>query len=85
MTIINVRENPEYKEKSIEYFQSKWANEQSMKVYEDCISRSIIAENPLPIWYLLVDSNKIVGCAGLITNDFISCGDLWALAMCFIY
>ena len=46
-------------------------------LYEDCISRSLVTDSPLPIWYLLKSGDEIIGCAGLITNDFISCMDLW--------
>ncbi len=83
MIIINIREHPEYKKSGIEYFQSRWGNENSDMLYEDCISRSITAVNPLPVWYLLLDGEKIAGCAGLITNDFISCMDLcpWLCAL----
>ena len=84
MTVVNVRKKPEYREKAIAYFQSKWANENSMMVYKDSISRSIAAKNPLPIWYLLLDEEEIIGCAGLITNDFISCVDLWPW-LCALY
>ncbi len=72
MTVISVREHPQYKERAVAYFQSKWAGESSMMVYEDCIAHSITTDNPLPVWYLLTDGEKIAGCAGLITNDFIS-------------
>lgn len=85
MTVINIRKNPEYVSRGIAYFQEQWATEQSKAVYTDCITRSVAAKNPLPVWYLLVDeAGEIAGCAGLITNDFISCGDLWPW-LCALY
>jgi N-acetylglutamate synthase-like GNAT family acetyltransferase len=76
MRIISVRENPEYKNKAIEYFQRSWPGVMP-KIYEDCINHSVSATNPLPQWYLLEKGNEIIGCAGLITNDFISRMDLY--------
>ena len=83
MEIVSVRENPIYKERAIQYFQSKWASKESLMVYEDCIKNSITTLNPLPRWYLLIDNETIIGCAGLITNDFISRMDLypWVCAL----
>jgi N-acetylglutamate synthase-like GNAT family acetyltransferase len=77
MEVINLRENSQYKDRAVEYFQKIWSNKDSKAVYEDCITRSLVTENPLPIWYLLIDGDEIIGCVGLITNDFISCMDLW--------
>lgn len=76
MKIISVRENPEYKDKTIQYFQDSWA-EIAPIIYEDCITHSINAKDSLPQWYVLEKDNKIIGCAGLITNDFISRMDLY--------
>ena len=76
MKIISIRDSPEYKNTAIAYFQKSWPDVLPI-IYEDCISNSILARNSLPQWYLLELTDKIIGCAGLITNDFISRGDLY--------
>lgn len=77
MNVINIKHHPHFKDNAIRYFQSKWATEASMNVYENCIEHAITTDSVLPVWYLLLDGEKIIGCAGLITNDFISRMDLW--------
>ena len=76
MKVISIRKNPERKNKAIEYFQSNWKSVSPI-IYEDSINHCIDAINPLPQWYLLEKDNEIIGCAGLITNDFISRMDLY--------
>lgn len=76
MKIISIRENPEYKNIAIKYFQESWSTVYPI-IYEDCINNCIDAKNELPQCYLLEKENEIIGCAGLITNDFISRMDLY--------
>jgi GNAT superfamily N-acetyltransferase len=76
MKVISVRENPERKNKAIAYFQNNWKSVLPI-IYEDCINHCIDAINPLPQWYLLEKDDEIIGCAGLVTNDFISRMDLY--------
>lgn len=81
LKVINVKKQPEYKALAINYFAKNWGNK---IIYQDCIDNSLKTENQLPVWYLLMDENKIVGSVGLITNDFISRMDLWPW-LCALY
>jgi len=76
MRILSIRENPDLKDIAIAYFQQSWQSVWPV-IYEDAISHAIWANNNLPQWYLLEKGKEIIGCAGLITNDFISRGDLY--------
>lgn len=73
--IVGIRDNPEYLERGIDYFASKWGIDR--KIYADSITHSITTGNPLPRWYLLLKNDEIIGSYGLITNDFISRQDLY--------
>lgn len=84
MNIISVRENKGLVDEATVYFQKIWASENTMALYEDCISHSTSNKSSVPNWYLLKEGDQIIGCAGLITNDFISRMDLWPW-LCALY
>lgn len=76
MNIISVREQPQYAQRIIAYLQQCWSEVEPI-IYSDCVNHCIDAANPLPQWYVLMKEDEIIGCAGLITNDFISRMDLY--------
>lgn len=84
MKYVSIRENPAYAEKAICYFQEKWGSEETNLLYEDCITSCLTSPSKLPQWYLLLKDETIVGCAGLIPNDFISRMDLYPW-LCALY
>lgn len=84
MQLLSVRSAPQWADTAIHYFQDKWASEHSKMVYTDAIRSSLTADVPLPQWYLLCDGDAVIGCAGLITNDFISRMDLYPW-LCALY
>ena len=81
MEIINVRENPKYVERAIDYWHNTWgrgAQAPERKLYfKDTIERSTKTQSGLPTYYLLIENDRIIGCVGLITSDFMACCDLW--------
>jgi len=81
LNIKSVLENPEITQIAFEYIYSKWGNEHTYNVYKDCIDH---CATPFPNWYLLFDNDRTLGCAGLISNDFISRGDLYPW-LCALY
>ena len=82
MKIFAIRDYPEFLDRAVAYFSSKFSV--SRDIYNDCISNSLTTESPLPRWYLMMKENKIIGCYGLITNDFQSRQDLWPW-LCSLY
>lgn len=76
MRVISVRQAPGYQQQAIAYLQQSWPDVWP-ELYADSVAHCIGARLPLPQWYLLEQDGGIIGCAGLITNDFISRVDLY--------
>lgn len=79
--IISVRDNPQYYERAVDYFSTKWGIDR--KIYEESITDAIKTGKPLPRWYLMLCGNNIIGSYGLIENDFMVRKDLkpWLCAL----
>ena len=81
--IISIRNQPEYSERAIDWFASKWniGRREYEKSIHDCINKS----ERLPQWYLAIDENdEIIGGCGLIQNDFVDRTDLFPY-LCALY
>lgn len=76
MKIISIRQSGEYKEIATQYIHSKWGNKDNYQIYEESICGCVNSKESTPYWYLLENDEKIIGCAGLIEQDFISRTDL---------
>jgi predicted N-acetyltransferase YhbS len=73
--IIAVRDNPQLAGRAATYFAAAFGIAQ--RVYDDSITHSLTTDSSLPRWYVTLKGEEIVGCFGLITNDFNSRQDLW--------
>ncbi len=80
--IINVQEFAGGIDIAVNYIHSKWGSEANYPFYYDAILNSSKANKPLPKFYLLLKDNEIIGCYGLIINDFISRHDLFPWFAC---
>ncbi len=67
--LIKLRERPEWKKQTAEWFSSKWHLPES--VYEESIDEAIQQKHAVPQWYIaLNEAEEIIAGAGVIDNDF---------------
>jgi len=82
MEIVNVRDYAGGLEAAARFFHEAWSGI-TYRFFHDAMVHSSLEDRPLPRFYLLLGSGRIVGCYGLVTNDFISRHDLhpWFAAL----
>lgn len=67
--LIKLRERPEWKKQTAQWFASKWHLPSA--VYEESIDEAISKVQPVPQWYIVLnEEEKIIAGAGIIDNDF---------------
>ncbi len=66
-TYITLRERPQLKKAAAEWFHCKWQVPQ--EAYLACMEAYLNMETEYG-WYLCLDGDKIIGCLGVIENDF---------------
>ncbi len=80
--IVNAREYQGGLDKAVDYIHGVWGSDNNYPYYSDAIYHSSLAEKHLPMFFLLLKNNEIIGCSALITNDFISRHDLYPWIAC---
>jgi GNAT superfamily N-acetyltransferase len=76
MKIVNVKDYAGGLEAAARFFHEAWSGI-NFTFYHDAMTHSSLENRPLPRFYLLLDDVRIIGCYGLVTNDFISRHDLY--------
>lgn len=74
MKVINLRKEKQYLEAGIAFLTEHWGNQ---PIYLDCLTRTVNTDHVLPHWFFLIEDGRIIGSAGLVTNDFISSMEYW--------
>lgn len=75
--IMSMKKHPGGLEEAIAYYHSKWGRKDNYPFIEDAICHSGSCFGEIPQFYVLLKGEKIIGCCGLIMNDFVSRCDLW--------
>lgn len=82
ITILKLREHEELAEKAAQWFHQKWGvpPEAYMESIEECLCQKAV----VPQWYLALEGHTVMGCPGVIENDFHNRRDL-APNVCAVY
>ena len=75
--IIAVQDYSKGIRKAAEYIHSKWGSKSNYNYFLDAIRHVSPDGSGLPQFFLLMRGEAVIGCAGLIVNDFISRHDLY--------
>ncbi|MDA0150681.1 GNAT family N-acetyltransferase, partial [Vibrio sp. LaRot3] len=75
--IYNFNDCPRGISECTKYIHSKWGSQKNYSYFENAVVNSSELERSIPQFYVLTYNDEIVGCFGLIINDFISRHDLY--------
>ncbi|MBN1532354.1 MAG: GNAT family N-acetyltransferase [Spirochaetes bacterium] len=74
--IINMREYAGGIDGAAGYYHGRWGGENNYAFFRDAIAHSSQGGGGLPRFYAMLRGERIIGCCGLVVNDFISRHDL---------
>lgn len=66
--VVRLADRPEWRDAAAEWFHEKWGV--PLTAYRESMDACLRGENPVPQWYLVLESGRIVAGAGVIENDF---------------
>lgn len=72
--IVSIQQNPQWKARAAQWFHEKW--QIPLSAYEESMEECLQSSTAVPQWYVMIDSEEIVGGLGVIENDFHTRKDL---------
>jgi len=72
-----LKNHPQYFEAWSSFIINAWASEATKPLYEDHFMWMMKSGNTIPTWGVLFKDDEVIGCCGLIVNDFNSRMDVW--------
>ena len=82
MEIIEIHQRPKFFQEAVKLFWEQWGNESNYKFYEDCMIHSGKDPSSLPIFYVALENDVIIGTYALLRNDINSRQDLFPWLAC---
>ncbi|MDD3094909.1 MAG: GNAT family N-acetyltransferase [Candidatus Neomarinimicrobiota bacterium] len=75
--IVSMQKHPGGIAEALAYYQGKWGRKENYAFFEDAIRHPGDMPRRIPQFFVLLKGKRIVGCCGLIMNDFVSRNDLY--------
>jgi len=73
--VVRMHDHPGGLDEAIAFYHDKWGSVSNYAFFEDAIKHSNYDD--LPQFFVALKGERIVGCCGLIMNDFVSRQDLY--------
>lgn len=82
LPIIDIRDKKELFNEAVNYFWKQWGSDSNYNFYKDCMEQSCITGEDVPRFYILIDSDRIIGAYALLRSDLNSRQDLTPWLAC---
>lgn len=82
MEILNIQNESDLFNESVEIFWEQWGNETNYDFYKDCMRHSSKDKDAIPRFYIAIEGKEIIGTYALLRNDINSRQDLFPWLAC---